>query len=150
MQDSKKKTGVMVFLGVVVLAAIAKFLPKKGGGGGGAGGGTGGGTPDTWTQGANATISYNDANDISTKIKGAIGYATIDWSIIAKQFERLRNDKDVEMVYRAFGAWDGPLWINGDLFNALNAASLTAKYITPNALKIIKQYSFTYGKYYSW
>lgn len=140
---SNKKTLIGVGLGLLAVVLIAKKKPKETE--------TPIDTGGTWTNPTNATITYEVAQDIAKKIKAAIGYWLINWDDIANQFLRLRNDKDVELLYKAFGTWDGPVYINGDLFNALNNAKQTInQYLNPNALKIIKQYSFTYGKYYTW
>ena len=143
----KKETGVGIILGVTALFLLPQIFKKKSGNGT-----TGDGqTPVDWTTGATATITYEEAADIAKKIKAAIGYFIINWDDIANQFLRLRNDKDVELLYKAFGTWDGPLYIDGDLFNALNNAKQKVnEYINPAALKKIKQYCFSYGKWLKW
>lgn len=144
-QGSTNKTGV--FIGIAVFIGLVSLIKKKP---------PKGDTPVDWNGGANAnaaTIDYNQALKIADGIKKAVGYFAVSWTDISKEFLKLRNDKDVEMLYRAFGKWDGPKFVNGDLFNALNAAF--TPYVdnilgNEQALKIIKQYSFSYGKYFQW
>lgn len=136
-------------LGVIFGGILIAMFSKKGNGKNNNNNNTG----VDWTKGADPTISYAEANDIKTKIQAEIGYFSIDWHKISLQFLRLRNDKDVELLYKAWGVWDGPKLVNGDLFNALNAAY--TPYVdnvlgNEQALKIIKQYCFSYGKYFKW
>lgn len=143
----KKETGVGIVLGVAALFIVPKLFKKKDGNGTGGDGQT----PVEWTTGATATITYETAADIAKNIKAAIGYFIVNFDDIANQFLRLRNDKDLELLYKAFGTWDGPLYIDGDLFNVLNnAVQKVNEYINPAALKKIKQYCFSYGKWLKW
>lgn len=143
-QENTNKTGV--FIGIAFLIGLVSLIKKK----------PKADTPVDWNGGANAnaaTITYAEALKISESIKSAVGYFSVSWTDISKEFLKLRNDKDVEMLYRAFGTWDGPKLVNGDLFNALNAAF--TPYVddilgNSQALKIIKQYSFSYSKYFQW
>jgi hypothetical protein len=142
--NKNEKIGLFVALGF--FAAIV-FKPKKKKDDNNGGGGV------DWTNPQTATISYNEALKMAEAIKKSVGYVSVSWTDISKEFLKLRNDKDVEILYKAFGDWDGPKFVNGDLFNALNAAY--TPYVdnilgNEQALKIIKQYSFSYSKYFQW
>ena len=117
-----KKTGLLIVLVSSVL--LFAFGGKKkttgnggntGNGGGGTGGSTGGGATGT-----TATITDEKAAQLATRIKNAIGYIITDWNEISTVFFNLKNDKDVEKLYTAFGTWDGPANKNGDLITVLN------------------------------
>jgi len=142
MKNQKK-----IIFGILAAAIVGLLvLNKKGGGGNNPN------NPNDWSGGGNvATITYNDALKIVKGIQNAIGYLTTDWHAISLEFMKLRNDRDIEMLYKAWGTWDGPFNTNGDLFTALNAEYSSIVISSEDkALKIIKQYSFSYAKNWNW
>jgi hypothetical protein len=140
-KQKNRKKGIFFFITVGVVAFLFRNKPKNTEGGNGGG---------DWTRGNTATITYNDALKIAEAIKKEIDM-WVDWQAISNQFLKLRNDRDIEILYKAFGVWDGPRMANGDLFTVLNIAhTFLDDFDNKNALKIIKQYSFSYGKNWEW
>ncbi len=75
-----------------------------------------------WQPEKNAHIKVGEAAVFAQRIKNAFGYTWTDWDAIASVFEQFWNKDDVAMVYKAFGIYNGPAFINGDMFACLNAA----------------------------
>lgn len=136
-----------IILGILAASIVGLLIFNKKGGTG-----TGGGGNVDWSGGGNAaTISYNDALKIAKEIQDSVGYFSTDWHKISLAFMKLRNDRDIELLYKVFGVWDGPQVVNGDLFTALNMAKTISVYASEEqAFKVIKQYSFSYAKNWSW
>lgn len=136
-----------IMFGILAAAIVGLIvLNKKGGGGNNPN------NPNDWSGGGNAaTITYNDALKIAQGIQNAVGYFSTDWHAISLEFMKLRNDRDIELLYKVFGTWDGPQVVNGDLFTALNMAKTISVIASEEqAFKVIKQYSFSYAKNWNW
>jgi hypothetical protein len=77
--------------------------------------------PDGFKVGPNATITLKQGQQIAGQIKTLLNtyFKTIDVQKIDRLMWVLQNDDDVEVLYSAFGTWDGPLNNNGDLLAVL-------------------------------
>lgn len=104
-----------------------------------------------WTPPVGAHITVAQAGVMASNIKDAIGYTSIDWDAIATEFEKCWNRYDVEVLYKAFGTWDGPYTWNGDLFNVLAKCYDPAMMVRNRAdLQSIKAHCYEYSNNIKW
>lgn len=104
-----------------------------------------------WQISPYAKLDAARASQLAYKIKEAIGYVSTDWDAIATQFEKLANKYDVEVLYKAFGVWDGPYTWNGDLFTVLNKVyDGTTHFGDKQDLSSIKAHCYEYSSNVKW